>query len=145
MCWSAGSLDWSAPHLRTSAPCIHWNNKLTQRAARLWAVAKPSESTLPKWGLIFQSVSLSCAQADPAPVFLCVLYVRELVSERAVETLLERSRSRLWLNSLFGESHVPGELRFHSFSFQLFTPSYVWCLLLTFNLWGHNISPVSFL
>lgn len=67
-----GLFDWSAPHLRTSAPRLQRNNKLTQRPARLWATAKPSEFTLPKWGLIFQRLSLSCALADPAPVFsLC--------------------------------------------------------------------------
>ena len=76
MCRAAGSLDWSAPHLRTSAPCIHWNNKLTQRAARLWAVAKPSESTLPKWGLIFQSVSLMCASRPCTRVLVCAICVR---------------------------------------------------------------------
>lgn len=69
---------------------------------------------------------------------LCVLYVCELVSGRAAEAVLERSRSRLWLNSLFGESHVPGELCFHSlaksefFVSSCFLPKF--CLVIIFNL-----------
>lgn len=62
------------------------------------------------------SKRLPCAPADPAPVFLCVPYMRELESERAARAVLESSRSRLWLNSLFGESHVPGALSFTEFS-----------------------------
>lgn len=54
-----------------------------------------------------------CAPADPAPVFQCVPYMRQSASERVgggVGGALESSRSRLWLNSLFGESHVPGDV-----------------------------------
>lgn len=66
-----------------------------------------------------------------------MLYVCELVSGRAAEDVLERSRSRLWLNSLFGESHVPGELCFHSldkseFFFPVVSPKF--CLVFVFNL-----------
>lgn len=74
------------------------------------------------------------------PCTLCAAqYVCELVSERAVEAILERSRSRLWLSSLRGESHVPGELYFrclakseiffpvifHNFCF-IFVPKFFW-------------------
>lgn len=49
-----------------------------------------------------------CAPADPAPVIQCVPYMRQSASERVGAG--ESSRSRLWLNSLFGESHVPGDV-----------------------------------
>lgn len=49
----------------------------------------------------------------PCTRVLRVLYMCEAGSARAAVAVLERSRSRLRPNSLFGDSQVPGELCFH--------------------------------
>lgn len=67
---------------------------------------------------------------DPAPVF-CVCCVHKRASERASKAVLERPRSRLWLNSLFGESHVP--VVFSQFDSQSFSSQC--CLLFVQKLY----------